>query len=189
MFSTNQRLQKGYERDLAAASFGQGLEATALQVVRAFSAIANGGQLVQPYLVEKIIDEQGREARIEPEIDDEVISQGTASQLTLMLISAVENGFAQEAMIDGYAIAGKTSTAQIASQKGGYQEDATIQSFIGYFPAFNPQFLIFVKLDNPRGVGSAGWSAAPVFHDLAKYIIDTYQIPPEFSPAGLDKVF
>ncbi len=186
VFSGNKELKKGYEINFATASFGQGIEITPLQLARAFCAIANGGKLVKPYLADKIVD-NGQVKEVQPEISSErIISQKTASQITAMLISVVENGFAKSAGIPGYYIAGKTGTAQVSwssleIDKKGYS-DKTWQSFIGFFPAFKPKFLILVKLDNPRA-NTAEYSALPVFRELAKYIIDYYQIPPDYEPS------
>ena len=177
VFSTNSNLKKGYEVNFATASFGQGIEMTPIQLFRAFSAISNGGKLVKPYLLEPP----------NPNLDKietrQVISQKTAAQLTAMLVSVVENGFGKAAKIPGYYIAGKTGTAQVSFSalgidKSGYSEK-TIQTFAGFTPAFNPRFLVLVKLDNPK-TKTAEYSATPIFRELAKYIIDYYQIPPDY---------
>jgi len=175
--------EQGREINFATAAFGQGIEMTPLQLARAYSVIANGGRLVRPYIVEKVI--QGKEiVEVEPKFALEpAISSKIASQLTAMMVSVVENGFAKSARIPGYYVAGKTGTAQIAFsalglEKSGYS-DKTWQSFVGFAPAFNPQFLILVKLNNPE-TKTAEYSAVPIFHDLAKYIIDYYQIPPDY---------
>jgi len=178
-FSENKEFKKGYEINFTTASFGQGIEMTAIQLARAYSAIANGGRLITPYLVERASPSQV----FEKNLGGQVISQKTASQLTAMLVSVVENGFAKAARIPGYYIAGKTGTAQISFSalgidKPGYSEK-TIQTFVGFAPAFNPQFLILVKLDNPK-TKTAEYSAVPIFHDLAEYIIHQYQIPPDY---------
>ncbi|MEK7503761.1 MAG: penicillin-binding protein 2 [Patescibacteria group bacterium] len=168
----NMEFKKGYEINYATASFGQGIEMTPIQLVRAFSAIANGGKLVKPYLVEE-----------DQEIsNNNVISPQTASKVTAMLVSVVEAAYTKAAQVPGYYVAGKTGTAQVSysalgiNQKG--YSDKTWQSFIGFAPAFNPQFLILVKLNNPA-TQTAEYSAVPVFQELAKYIIDYYQIPPD----------
>lgn len=181
-YSENKEFKKGYEINFATASFGQGIEMTALQLVRAYSAIANGGKLVKPYLVEKIL-EDGKEIKTEPVLSSQVISSKTASQLTAMLVSVVENGFGKAAKIPGYYIAGKTGTAQVSFsalriKKEGYS-DRTIQTFMGFGPAFNPKFLILVKLDNPK-TKTAEYSALPIFRDLAEYVINYWQIPPDY---------
>lgn len=183
VFSENLEFKKGYEINFATASFGQGIAMTPIQLVRAFCAIANGGKLVKPYLVEKIID-NGEETEILPKIpENSVISRRTSSQLTAMLVSVIENGFAKAAKIPGYFIAGKTGTAQIpfsvlGIEKKGYSEK-TIQTFVGFAPASDPQFLILIKLYNPSAK-TAEYSAVPIFRELAKYIIDYWQIPPDY---------
>ncbi len=97
-----------------------------------------------------------------------------------MLVSVVEKGFGSGAKVPGYYIAGKTGTAEVPLKNNkGYEPDKTIQSFIGFGPAFNPQFLILVKLDNPK-VPKSSLSAAPVFKKLAQYIINYWQIPPDY---------
>ena len=183
VYSENRELKKGYEINFATASFGQGIEMTPIQLIRAYSAVANGGKLVRPYVVKKIIN--GEEvSEVAPKIEeDSIISSKTAAQLTAMLVSVVENGFAKSARIPGYYVAGKTGTAQISFaalevEKKGYS-DKTWQSFVGFTPAFNPGFIILVKLNNPK-TKTAEYSAVPIFQDLAKHIVDYYQIPPDY---------
>lgn len=183
IFSQNKEFKKGYEINFATASFGQGIEMTPIQLVRAIAVIANGGKLVKPYIVEKI-KKNDKIIEIQPEIiKDNIISSKTASQLTAMLVSSVERGYAKRAKIPGYYIAGKTGTAQVpfsalGIKKRGYSEKA-IHSFVGYGPAFNPKFLILVKLDNPK-VRAAEFSTTLLARALMKYIIDYYQIPPDY---------
>jgi cell division protein FtsI/penicillin-binding protein 2 len=176
-YSENQELRKGRKINLATASFGQGITITPIQLAEAYGAIANGGKLVKPYLVERIF-EDGKEIQTEPEISQPIISSKTVHQLTAMLVNVVENGFGKGAKVPGYYIAGKTGTAQVA-EGGVYSPDKSIQTFAGFFPAFNPKFLILVKLDNPK-TRTAEYSAVPIFHDLAEYIIYYYQIPPDY---------
>ena len=176
-YSENQELRKGRKINLATASFGQGITITPIQLARAYGAIANGGKLVKPYLVERIF-EDGKEIQTEPETSQPIISSKTIHQLTTMLANVVENGFGKGAKVPGYYIAGKTGTAQVA-EGGVYSPDKSIQTFAGFFPAFNPRFLILVKLDNPK-TRTAEYSAVPIFHDLAEYIIHYYQIPPDY---------
>jgi len=176
-YSENRQFRRGYEVNFATASYGQGIEMTPIQLVRAYAAIANGGKLVTPYLVANLVDEMPQQ------LPRRVISQKAANQLTAMLVSGVERGSARRAKIPGYYIAAKTGTAQIAFSalgiaKPGYSEK-TIQTVAGFFPAFAPQFLILVKLDNPK-TRVAEYSAVPIFHDLAEYIIHQYQIPPDY---------
>ena len=170
----------GPDVEFATASFGQGIGVTPIQIARGFSSIANGGKSVKPYVVEKIVKGE-KEVDITPQISNEqIISTKTASQVTTMLTSVVERGFGKGAKIPGYYLAGKTGTAQVPFEnKKGYYPDKTIQTFIGFGPALNPQFLILVKLDNPK-VQSSALSAVPVFRKLAQYIINYWQIPPDY---------
>jgi len=183
VYSHNDLLKNGPDVEFATASFGQGIELTPMQIARGFCAIANGGKLVRPYIVEKIINGKDETDTV-PEISDPIVSQQTLSQLNSMLISVVDKGFNGVAKIPGYYIAGKTGTAQVPLLKGrGYEPDSnTIQSFVGYGPVFNPQFLILVKLDKPK-VPKSALSAVPVFKQLAQYIINYWQIPPDYDPA------
>lgn len=172
IYSANKELKKGYEINYATVSFGQGIEITPMQLVRAYSALAHKGLLLTPHLVEQSMPPA-----------KQVISEKTASQVTAMLVSVTENGFGKSARVPGYYIAGKTGTAQIAysalgQNKAGYS-DKTAQSFIGYAPAFDPKFLILVKLTDPQ-TKTAEYSAIPVFQKLAKYILDYYEIPPDY---------
>ena len=174
-YSSNTALKNGPDFNYATASFGQGIELTPIQIATGFCALANGGRMVKPYVVDRI-----NENYTKPEVSQPIISQQTASQINTMLISVVDNGFNGVAKIPGYYFAGKTGTAQIALKNGrGYEPDKTIQSFVGYGPALNPQFLILVKLDNPK-VPMSALSAVPVFKQLAQYILNYWQIPPDY---------
>ncbi len=173
VFSRNVNILQMYDINFANASFGHGIHVTTMQVFRAFSALANGGRLITPYVTRGMSHETG----------DRVISSKTSSQITSMLVSVVDNGSGWRAGIPGYYVAGKTGTAQIpwsalGVSKGGYS-DETVQSFVGYAPAFNPRFLIIVKLDQPEA-RSSELSAAPIFGKLAKYTLDYMQIPPDY---------
>lgn len=169
--------REGRDINFATASFGQGIAVTPLQIVVAIAAIANDGKMMRPYIVEKIVDQDGRETIIEPQSVAQVIKPQSAGQLTAMLVSTVRNGY-DRIKIDNYFIAGKTGTAQIPSE-GVYNLDDTIHSFIGYAPAYNPKFLIFLKMDKPRGIRFASESLAPIFADLTRYLLNYYEIPPD----------
>ncbi len=180
-FSLNETLKNGYARDFATASFGQGIEVTPIQLVQAFSSIANGGYITKPLLVDSIVYPSGEVVEIKPEIKKKVLSADTCAKLTSMLISVIENGSGRRTKIDGYFIAGKTGTAQVPLVNGkGYSQDETIQSFIGFFPALDPEIIILIKLDNPKNSTMSGHSVVPLFGELAKYIIDSWQIPPSY---------
>ncbi len=178
-YSRNDSLRSGPDITYATAAFGQGIELTPIQIARGFCALANGGKLVKPYMVEKIVN-KGDQISTQPEVSSSVVSKETISQITSMLINVVDNGFNSVAKIPGYYIAGKTGTAQVPLKNNkGYDADKTIQSFVGFGPALSPQFLILVKLDNPK-VSKSSLSAVPVFKELAQYIINYWKIPPDY---------
>ncbi len=175
IFSRNAHLRIGAPKvNFATVSFGQGINVTPIQLIRAFAIIANQGKSIRPYLVENLAVKPNFPAQ-------QIISQNTAFQLTEMLVSAVP----RRAQIPGYYIAGKTGTAQVPWSVRGYDKagysDTYIHTFVGFFPAFNPRFVILVKLDNPQGVRFASLSAAPIFRELGQYIINYYQIPPAYT--------
>lgn len=173
VFSENKSFKEGYEINFANASFGQGIEITPIQMFKAFSVLANGGKLINPYVVQNKKDIS---------TEKQILSSKTSSQITSMMISVVEKGFATSAKIPGYYVAGKTGTAQVAwsslgINKRGYS-DTTVQSFVGFAPALDPSFLILVQLEGPAA-RDASTSTAPIFKELAQYTIDYYQIPPD----------
>jgi len=173
-------LKKNGEIWSATASFGQGIAVTSLQMLNAFNVIANGGKLMKPYIVEKKIDGNGNIDITESKIISQVISSRSATLLRGMLTSVVEFGHASLAKVPGYYIGGKTGTAQISKKGGGgYEEDQKITTFVGFAPVDKPRFSILIKMDNPKNVEWASSSAAPVFADVAKFILNYYKIPPE----------
>ena len=176
-FSANQTLKRGYERDLATASFGQGIAVTPIQLVVAVNAIANDGIMMRPFIVEKRVQGNGEVSYTQPEEVGLIIDPRVAAQTTMMMVDVVSEGYGRQAGVEGYLIAGKTGTAQIPKAGGGYL-DETIHGFIGYGPALDPRFTILIKLDAPQAINSSE-SAAPIFQKLAQYIINYYQIPPE----------
>lgn len=164
----------------ATASFGQGITVTPVQLVAAYAALANGGKLLRPYIVDEIIHPNGTRERTKPILEGQPISSRTARLISGMLVSTVENGHGKKAGVPGYWVAGKTGTAQVAGSNGrGYLKDVTIGSFAGYAPASDPKFVMLVKLDHPRDVQWAESSAAPLFGQMAKFLLDYFQVPPE----------
>jgi len=165
--------------DLATAGFGQGaITITPLQLITALSAVANGGKLIQPYIVSEIIQPDGSIENFRPNVIRQVISPQTSVTLSAMLVSVVEKGYGEPAEVSGYHIAGKTGTAQIARPGGGYWGSKKITSFIGYGPVEDPRFIMLVKLDNPKRGQWGATTAAPVFKEVASYLFKYFQIPP-----------
>jgi len=170
-------LYSGRKINYLTASFGQGIAVTPIQLVNAYSAIANGGKLMKPYVVEKIIKEGGEEVVTKPEIISIPFSEKTSSKLKTMLVGVVDNGF-DKARIKGYDIAGKTGTAQIPDGKGGYDEKEFIHNFLGFAPAYDPQFVVLIKMDRPHGIAFAADSLSPTFREVVQFLINYYKIPP-----------
>ena len=172
------------------ASFGQGISVTPIQLLSAYNAIANGGMLMKPKIVEKIIHEDGSDEIIEPEEVRRVISQRAAVQISELLGNVVSKGHGKRAGIPGYLVGGKTGTAQVASaSQRGYEEGMTVGSFAGFAPLNNPKFTILVKINNPKSVQWAESSAAPTFGELMKFLLEYYNIEPseEYTQSDLDK--
>lgn len=161
------------------ASFGQGVTVTPLQIVTAYSALANGGKLMKPQIVEKIIHADGREEEIEPQEIRRVVSEDTSRKMGVMLRSVVVNGHGKKADVPGYLVGGKTGTAQVAKTDGrGYEEGMNIGSFVGYAPTNDPRFVVLVKMVNPKGVQWAESSAAPTFQKVMKFLLEYAKIQP-----------
>lgn len=164
--------------EMATASFGQGITVTPLQMAAAYSVIANGGILMKPYLVNEIVGPDGEKLKTRPIQIRRVISERTALAVSGMLVNVVEKGHSKRAKIDGYYIAGKTGTAQVADSQGGYGHQ-TIHTFAGFAPADDPKFVMIVRLDNPKNAIYAESTAAPLFEELTSFIINYYKIPKE----------
>jgi stage V sporulation protein D (sporulation-specific penicillin-binding protein) len=154
---------------LPTISFGHGISTTPLALIRAYSAIANGGLLMRPRVVRSLYDEHGNVLfRYPAEIERRVISERTAAVLRGYLRAAVVRGTGNPAAhVPGYTTAGKTGTAQVV-ENGQYKAGAYVASFIGYVPAERPKFVILVKVDRPQGLYYGSEIAAPVFVNLAR---------------------
>lgn len=177
----NPILEKRQEADidLAVASFGQGITATPLQVAMAFSAIANGGKMMKPYLIDEVKYPSGKTDKTQPQFLRQVISENTAITLTAMLGSVVSYGHAKRAAIPGYWVAGKTGTAQMADQATkNYSPNQFIHSFIGFAPLENPRFVMLTKITNPKDVQFAESSAVPLFSEIGQFLLNYFKVPP-----------
>lgn len=171
------------------ASFGQGITVTPIQLISAYNAVANGGALLKPQIVEKIIHPDGREEEVAPQEVRRVLTQKAANETTQMLRSVVTDGHGKMADVPGYLVGGKTGTAQVASREAkGYEEGKNIGSFAGFAPTNNPQFTILVRMDDPKTVEWAESSAAPTFGELMKFLLEYKNIEPteEYSQEDLD---
>jgi cell division protein FtsI/penicillin-binding protein 2 len=168
------------ESELVTRGFGQGFTASPLQVAMAYGALANGGYLMKPLLVEKIISPEGEEEIFEPERIRRVISEETYQTIKAMLLNSVENGVARGARIKGHSIMGKTGTSQTYKKgKALTGLGTTIASFAGFAPYEDPKFVILIKLDHPKASQWGSETAAGIFRKIAVFLFDYYQIPPE----------
>lgn len=166
--------------EAATASFGQGITATPLQMISAYAAIANGGILMKPYLVDEIVNSLGERDKTTPQQIRRVITEKSAVLLSGMMVNVIEGGHAKHAAVPGYYVAGKTGTAQVADkEKGGYLEDQTIHSFVGFAPVEEPKFVMLVKLEAPKNSEYSAGSAAPLFGEIADFILNYYKVPKE----------
>lgn len=160
--------------DIATSSFGQGVAVTPIQMASAFCALVNGGNLMKPYLLNKIQDSEGKMiVRSNPMIVRRVISEKTSREITRMLsLVTQEGGTARRAAITGYNVAGKTGTAQKPNfNTGGYYDNKVVASFIGAVPAGDPEIVVLVVIDDPKGSDNdrfGGVCAAPVFKKIAE---------------------
>lgn len=164
--------------DLATASFGQGISVTPIQLLTAISSIANGGYLVKPTIVEKIIDENGGEIEIKSERKRKVLSDSAAEVTKWIMVNAVENGDSRWVTLGDIPVAGKTGTAQIPVA-GRYDPSQTIASFVGFFPADNPKISMLVLVDRPKTSIYGSETAAPIFFSVARDLVQYYNIKPE----------
>ena len=160
--------------DLTRQSFGQAITATPLQMAMAYQAIANGGVLMQPYLVAGI-NNNGHVSTTQPVVQRRVISETAARLLVGMLIQSASDGMAKPATIPGYSIGAKTGTATTQ----GISDDQTEASVAGFLPASNPQFVILVKIDRPQATIFGGTAAAPLWRTIAQQLMWHYSIPPD----------
>ncbi len=163
--------------DLATASFGQGVAVTPIQLIKAVSAIANGGKLVTPQVVDRLLGENW-EDDIKPIIGPKILSDKTVEQIKAMMVEAAKNGEAKWTHLRGFKVAGKTGTAQIPIA-GHYDKEKTIASFIGFVPADKPKFIMLVTLREPQSSPWASETAAPLWYSIAKNLFPYFGIRPE----------
>lgn len=165
----------------ATASFGQGISVSPIEMIRALSALANEGMLPNPHIVKAIKFENGVKRSIAVSRGTQVLQPETAQVVTNMLVTVFDNSLLHgELKQDHYSIAAKTGTAQIPKPGGGYYGDSRyLHSFFGYFPAHDPKFIVFLFAIEPHGQQYASATLARPFLDIAKYLINYYQIPPD----------
>jgi cell division protein FtsI/penicillin-binding protein 2 len=175
-----------YGSRLATIGFGQGVSVTALQLANAYCTIANGGDLMRPIIVRSVVAPNGQTVRtFKPQIERRVMQPQTAAELLAMLRDVVKFGTASAVKIPGYALAGKTGTAQMVID-GSYVAGAYTASFIGIVPADKPQYVILIKIDRPQGEYYGSIVAAPAFRELASRVLWREGVLPKHATAAID---
>lgn len=175
-----------YGSRLATIGFGQGVSVTALQLATAYCAIANGGRLVRPLIVRAVVSPNGQIVRTyKPQTVRRVMKPQTAAALLAMLRDVVTRGTGSGLRISGYALAGKTGTAQMVVD-GSYVIGSYTASFIGVVPADRPQYVIFIKVDRPQGEYYGSIVASPAFKDLAGRVLWREGILPRHVAESID---
>ncbi len=175
-------LTKGGEVELANASFGQGIAVTPIEMTRALSALGNGGLLPNPHVARQVNYELGFSKKIMSTEDEmrRVIKKETSEEITRMLVEVVDKALkGGQFKLDHYSVAAKTGTAQIANKDGGgYYSDRFLHSFFGYFPAYQPRFIIFLYTVEPQADYASNTLTVP-FSNLTKFLLNYYQVPPD----------
>lgn len=176
-------LLSGRDVENANISFGQGISFSPITLVRAISALGNGGYLIQPHVVKEIefTDGSKKEITFDKFAQPKVLKDETSTAISKMLVYSVDKVYGEgKYKMENYSIAAKTGTAQIPDlRSGGYFEDRNLHSFVGYFPAFNPKFLVFLSITAPQGVRYAAETLSEPFFDITKFLINYYEIPPD----------
>ena len=169
------------EIEYANAAFGQGIAFTPITMIRALASLANGGILVTPHLVKEIKYTDGSLEKLEYPTINTKISKKTGEEITAMLVNVMDQSLKGGlAKLEHYSVAVKTGTAQVAnSVDGGYYEDRYTHSFFGYFPAYDPKFIIFLYALDPKGVPFASVTWTDPFLSITKFLINYYEIPPD----------
>ena len=163
----NQLTPKAPQIDWDTAAYGQGIAISPMELVTAVSALANGGVLMRPYL----------NAALPPQEIGRAVSTSTAAQVTQMMVDAVD--LAQVTNIDGYTLAGKTGSAYIPNPAGGGYLDQLTDSYIGFGPISDPRFIAFIRLNTIPVTSLAAQTVVPAWKELAQYLINYYNIPPD----------
>ncbi len=166
--------------DSATAGFGQGIAITPIQTIRALAALGNHGVLVSPHVVDSIVYQNGDVKKMTTDDGEQVITPQSSEIISRMLVHVVDVALLHgKYKMDHYAIAAKTGTAQMVNGGKGYYEDRYLHSFFGYFPAYDPKYIIFLFHTYPKGAEYASATLTDPFFKLVKFLISYYEIPPD----------
>lgn len=174
-------IRNGHDIEMATAAYGQGVAVSPVSMTRALSILGNGGYLITPHLVKSIEYLDGSNKNISPSKGKQVLKKETVNEVTRMLVKVVDTALKDGAIkMQHYSVAAKTGTAQIPDHKnGGYYTDKYLHSFFGYFPAYNPEFLIFLYQIHPKGAQYASETLTEPFSEIVKFLINYYNVPPD----------
>lgn len=167
--------------EYATASFGQGVALTPMAMIRALAALGNGGRLVTPHVVNSIEFDDGRVESVAPIDTTHVFSGSTSETISRMLTNTVDDALRGGSFaLENHTVGAKTGTAQIPNaETGGYHEDRFLHSFFGYFPAYDPEFIILLYTIDPKGVQYASETLTEPFMDMTAFLLNYYEIPPD----------
>lgn len=174
-------LESPRDVEYATASFGQGIAMTPIETIRALAVLGNGGKLVTPHLVKRIEYDDGEIKDVRYPEGEQVLRKETSEEVSRMLATVVDKALKHGTVsLPHHTIGAKTGTAQIPDPiNGGYYDDKYLHSFFGYFPAFDPKFIIFMYTVEPQGVQYASETLTDPFMEMTKFLINYYSIPPD----------
>lgn len=180
-FGLVDNLESPRDVEYATASFGQGIATTPIAITRALATLANGGTLVTPHIATRIEYEDGTAKEITYPEGERVFDAQTSEEISRMLTTVVDDALGGGTVaLPNYSIAAKTGTAQIADRvNGGYYDDRYLHSFFGYFPSYDPEYLVFLYTVEPKGVRYASETLTEPFMDIVRFLINYYDIPPD----------
>lgn len=170
------------KRDIeyATASFGQGIAVTPIGMIRALAALGNGGKMIDPHVVQRIDYTVGPDRITKFPPTDNIFSEETSEEISRLLVNVVDEALRNgKVSLPKHTVAAKTGTAQLANPNGGYYEDKYLHSFFGYFPAYEPEYIILLYTVDPRGVQYASQTLTDPFMDLTEFLINYYSINPD----------
>ena len=176
-------LKTGRDIEIATAAYGQGIAMSPVEMVRGLSILANGGYLITPHLVKEIDMSDGTTKVIDIKKTGPILKKQSVDDVTGMLIKVVDEMIGKahpDIYFTNYSVAAKTGTAQVADHKnGGYYPDKYLHSFFGYFPAYNPKYLVFLYQVYPKGAQYASDTLTEPFSQITKFLIDYYNVSPD----------